>query len=102
MPEGPNVSEEQTRAKKPAKPKIKRTPKAPREVLPLLDPERRRSTPNEVSLGFNLAQAQAEALRCLHCKDPKCQHACRIHTDIKAFVERMVFGDDTGGFDVLQ
>jgi glutamate synthase (NADPH/NADH) small chain len=91
---------EQTRP--PSPPKIKRTPKAPRQELPVLDPERRRSTPDEVALGFDLAQAQAEALRCLNCKDPKCQDACPIHTDIKGFIDRMVQGDYTGAYDVLQ
>jgi len=85
-----------------AKPKIKRTPKAPRQQLPLLDAVQRRSTPEEVSLGFTLEQAQAEALRCLNCKDPKCQDACPIHTDIKGFIDRMVHQDFAGAYEVLQ
>ena len=84
------------------KPKIKRTPKAPRQVLPVLDPEPRSLTPDEVSLGFDLTQAQAEALRCLNCKDPKCQDACPIHTDIKGFINKMVYEDYRGAYDVLQ
>ncbi len=91
---------EQAQPTSPAK--IKRTPKAPRQELPVLDPERRRSTPDEVALGFDLAQAQAEALRCLNCKDPKCQDACPIHTDIKGFIDQMVHGDYAGAYDVLQ
>ena len=89
-------------SKTPKKPKIKRTPKAPRQQLPVLDPERRQNTPQEVSLGFSLEQAQAEALRCLNCKDPKCQDACPIHTDIKGFIDRMVHEDYAGAYDVLQ
>jgi glutamate synthase (NADPH/NADH) small chain len=63
--------------------------------------ERRQTTPEEVSLGFNLEQAKAEALRCLDCKEPKCQDACPIHTDIKGFIAKMVEGDYTGAYDVL-
>jgi len=88
--------------RQPSKPKIKRTPKAPRQQLPLLDMERRISTPEEVSLGFTLEQAAAEALRCLNCRDPKCQEACPIHTDIKGFIDRMVHDDYSGAYDVLQ
>jgi glutamate synthase (NADPH/NADH) small chain len=85
-----------------SKPKIKRTPKAPRQEPWLLDLDRRAATPEEVCLGFTLQQAQAEALRCLNCKDPKCQDACPIHTDIKGFINKMVEGDYTGAFEVLQ
>lgn len=85
-----------------SKPKIKRTPKAPRQILPVLDAEKRAGTAEEVSLGFDLTQAAAEALRCLNCKDPKCQDACPIHTDIKGFIDRMVYEDYTGAYDVLQ
>jgi glutamate synthase (NADPH) small chain len=86
----------------PSKPKIKRTPKAPRNVQPVLKPERRAASAAEVSLGFDLKQAQAEALRCLNCKDPKCQDACPIHTDIKGFIQRMVYDDHEGAYDLLQ
>jgi glutamate synthase (NADPH/NADH) small chain len=84
-----------------SKPKIKRTPKAPRQEPALLDLERRLTTPEEVCLGFTLEQAQAEALRCLNCKDPKCQEACPIHTDIRGFINKLVEGDYSGAFEVL-
>ncbi|MCW5976800.1 MAG: NADPH-dependent glutamate synthase [Bryobacteraceae bacterium] len=84
------------------KPRIKRTPKAPRQAAPLLDAELRSRTPAEVALGFDLPQAQAEALRCLNCKDPKCQDACPIHTDIRGFINSMVEGDYNAAYKVLQ
>ena len=99
MPSEQNAPEGQ---KKSSKPKIKRTPKAPRQELPLQKMELRQSSPAEVSLGFNIEQAKAEALRCLNCKDSKCQEACPIHTDIKAFIARMVEDDHEGAYDVLQ
>jgi glutamate synthase (NADPH) small chain len=79
----------------------KRTPKAPRQALPVLEPARRATTCEEVALGFDEAQARAEALRCLNCKDPKCVEACPLHIDIKAFIYQMVFGDFTGAFDKI-
>jgi len=83
------------------KPKIKRTPKATRQEPHRLDLDRRIRTPEEVSLGFSLEQAQAEALRCVNCKDPKCQEACPIHTDIKGFINKLVDGDYEGAYRVL-
>lgn len=79
----------------------KRTPKAPRQVIPELDPEVRSKTWDEVALGFKLEQALAEARRCLDCKDPKCIDACPLHIDIKAFIARMVDGDFGAAFEVL-
>ena len=99
MPAGQNLPGGQSQT---APPKIKRTPKAPRQELPVLDPERRRSTPEEVALGFDLKQAQAEALRSQISKDQKCQDASPIHTDNKGFIARKVSQDYEGAYDVLQ
>ncbi|MEK7406886.1 MAG: NADPH-dependent glutamate synthase, partial [Acidobacteriota bacterium] len=81
--------------------RIKRTPKAPRQELPLLEHEKRTTTPEEVSLGFTLELAHAEALRCLDCKDPKCIDACPLHIDIKAFIARMVESDYAGAAEKI-
>jgi len=83
------------------KPKIRRNPKAARQEPHRLDLDRRIRTPEEVSLGFSLEQAQAEALRCVNCKDPKCQEACPIHTDIKGFINKLVEGDYEGAYRLL-
>jgi len=81
--------------------KTKRTPKAPRQVPPLLEMEKRVSTPEEVALGLQFEQALLEARRCLDCKDPKCNDACPLHIDIKGFIAKMVEGDLGAAFDVL-
>jgi glutamate synthase (NADPH/NADH) small chain len=86
---------------RPVSPKPKRNPKAPRQVLPVLDPERRAKTCEEVSLGFSLEQARIEALRCLACKDPKCVEACPLHINIKAFITLMADGDYGAAFDKI-
>jgi len=80
-------------------PKPKRNPKAPRQQLPLLDPQQRAATCQEVALGFDQEQARIEALRCLNCKDPKCIEACPLHIDIKSFIARMVDGDLGAAFE---
>jgi glutamate synthase (NADPH/NADH) small chain len=79
----------------------KPNPKAPRAVLPVLDPQRRASTPEEVALGFTPEQALAEAQRCLQCEKPKCVEACPLHIDIKRFIRRLAEGDAEGALDVI-
>lgn len=79
----------------------KPNPKAPRAVLPVLDPQRRASTPEEVALGFTPEQALAEAQRCLQCEKPKCVEACPLHIDIKRFIRRLAEGDAVGALDVI-
>ncbi len=81
--------------------KRKRNPKAPRQQLPLLAPEKRATSCEEVALGFNQEQAWVEALRCLNCKEPKCVDACPLHIDIKSFIARMVEGDWNGAFATI-
>ncbi|MCX7603997.1 MAG: NADPH-dependent glutamate synthase [Bryobacteraceae bacterium] len=82
-------------------PKYKPNPKAPRQPLPLLDPERRRRTADEVALGYTAEQAQMEAQRCLQCQKPVCVEACPLHIDIKRFILRIAEGDFQGAHDVI-
>ncbi len=70
----------------PEKLPYKPNPRAPRAVLPVLEPRRRASTPEEVALGFDPEQALAEAQRCLQCAKPTCIDACPLHIDIKRFI----------------
>ncbi len=79
----------------------KRNPKAPRQTLPVLEPVRRSTTCEEVSLGFDIEQAKAEAVRCLNCKDAKCINACPLHIDIKSFIYRMLVGDYDGAYQKI-
>ena len=46
--------------------------RAPRTKVREQDPKVRACNFDEVSLGFNLEEAQQEAARCLHCKNPRC------------------------------
>ncbi len=81
--------------------KPKRNPKAPRQVLPVLEPEVRATTCEEVALGFAEEQVRIEALRCLNCVDPKCIGACPLHIDIKGFIALMVDGNYAGAYDKI-
>jgi len=85
----------------PAKPRVKRNPKAPRQQLPLLSPEVRATTCQEVALGFDAEQALAEALRCLNCKDPKCVEACPLHIDMKSVIGLVAEGDFDAAFEKI-
>ncbi len=79
----------------------KPNPRAPRAMLPVLEPRRRASTPEEVALGFSPEQAIAEAQRCLQCAKPECVDACPLHIDIKRFIRRLAEGDAAGAHDVI-
>ncbi|MGA2982186.1 MAG: NADPH-dependent glutamate synthase [Terriglobia bacterium] len=84
-----------------AKPKLRRNPKAPRQVLPVRLPEERVQGSDEVSLGFSLEQARVEALRCLQCKDPVCVQACPLHINVKSFIDLMAQGNFDAAFQKI-
>lgn len=83
------------------RPRVKLNPKALRQDLPLLSPEERLRGPEEVALGFSLAQVQVEALRCLQCKNPTCVDACPLHINVKGFIGLMSVGEFAGAFDKI-
>jgi glutamate synthase (NADPH/NADH) small chain len=83
------------------KPKPRRNPKAPRQVLPVRSPEVRVQSAAEVSLGFSLEQARIEALRCLQCKDPVCVDACPLHINVKSFITLMAEGEFEAAFQKI-
>lgn len=65
------------------------------------DPQVRIHNFDEVSLGFNLAEAQQEAQRCLHCKNPRCVAACPVSVDIPSFIEQVRAGDIRRAADII-
>jgi glutamate synthase (NADPH/NADH) small chain len=84
-----------------AKPKLRRNPKAPRQVLPVRSPEERVKGAVEVAQGFTLEQVQVEALRCLQCKDPVCVEACPLHINVKSFIDLMAQGNFDAAFQKI-
>ena len=47
------------------------------------DPKVRATNFEEVCLGYNKEEAEAEAQRCLNCKNPKCVQGCPVNIDIQ-------------------
>lgn len=43
----------------------------------------------EVCLGYDLAEAQQEAQRCLQCKKPRCVEACPVNLNIPGFINAL-------------
>ena len=54
-----------------------------------------------VDRGFTLADAVAEANRCLDCKKPMCVQGCPVNINIPHFIEKIRQGDFGGGLDVI-
>jgi glutamate synthase (NADPH/NADH) small chain len=84
-----------------AAPKVKPNPKAPRQQLPVLQPEQRVKGASEVATGFVEEHVKVEALRCLQCAKPTCIDACPLHIDIKSFIQKMAESDFQGAHDVI-
>ncbi len=59
----------------------------PFQVMPLLSPEERVKSFNEVPIGYSPEQAKAEAMRCIQCKKPACVDGCPVGIDIPAFIK---------------
>lgn len=54
--------------------------------MPRQDALSRRSNFNEVALGYSQYQAEAEASRCLNCRNKPCVSGCPVSIDIPAFI----------------
>ena len=52
------------------------------------DPKIRAKNFDEVCLGYNLEEAQAESSRCIQCKNPRCVDGCPVSIDIPGFIKR--------------
>lgn len=57
------------------------------------DSKLRRNNFEEVCLGYNLEEAQREALRCLECKNPRCVGSCPVSINIPAFIAQVKLGN---------
>ena len=75
--------------------------RAPRTKVREQDPKVRACNFDEVSLGFNLEEAQQEAARCLHCKNPRCVAACPVGISIPEFIEKIKEGDVLGAAGII-
>ncbi|MBR3682012.1 MAG: NADPH-dependent glutamate synthase [Tidjanibacter sp.] len=57
------------------------------------EPATRAANFEEVCYGFNLEEAQREASRCLHCRNPRCVKACPVGIQIPNFIAAIAEGD---------
>ncbi|MCR5202677.1 MAG: NADPH-dependent glutamate synthase [Lachnospiraceae bacterium] len=65
------------------------------------DPLVRAANFEEVCLGYNKEEAEAEATRCLQCKNPRCVQGCPVSINIPAFIEQIKNGNPVGAYDEL-
>ena len=65
------------------------------------DPKVRAKNFDEVCLGYTEEEAEAEASRCLQCKNPKCVEGCPVRINIPGFIERLKEGDKAGAYEVI-
>lgn len=65
------------------------------------DPKVRATNFKEVCYGFDAQEAQREASRCLHCKNPHCVAACPVNIQIPEFIAKVREGDFDGAAKVI-
>ena len=65
------------------------------------DPKVRATNFDEVCLGYNKEEAEAEAQRCLNCKNPRCVQGCPVNIDIPGFITKLKESDVKGAYDVI-
>lgn len=65
------------------------------------DPKVRATNFEEVCLGYNLEEAQAEASRCLNCKNARCVTGCPVNIDIPAFIKQVEEGNLEEAYNVI-
>ena len=67
--------------------------KIPRVPVREQDPKVRATNFEEVCYGYNIEEAQLEATRCLHCKNPRCVSACPVSVRIPDFIMQVAAGN---------
>ena len=65
------------------------------------EPKVRATNFEEVCLGYNKEEAEAEAARCLNCKNPRCVQGCPVSIDIPGFITKVKESDVKGAYDVI-
>ena len=65
----------------------------PRVPVREQDPKVRAANFEEVCYGYNVEEAQLEASRCLHCKNPRCVAACPVSVKIPNFIAQVAAGN---------
>jgi len=69
--------------------------------MPERDPAERARNFLEVNLGYSLADALAEAERCIQCSKPTCIDGCPVSIDIPRFIRHLLVRDIDGALAVI-
>ncbi len=75
--------------------------KIPRVPVREQDPKVRATNFEEVCYGYNAEEAQLEATRCLHCKNPRCVAACPVSVKIPNFIAQVAAGNFAAAASVI-
>lgn len=75
--------------------------KIPRVPVREQDPAVRATNFDEVCYGYDLKEAQTEASRCLHCRNPRCVAACPVGVQIPDFIVHLRDGDMAAAAQVI-
>ena len=65
------------------------------------DAKERAANFEEVCLGYNLEEAQAEASRCINCKNAQCVKGCPVAIDIPGFISQVKEGNIENAYQVI-
>ena len=65
------------------------------------DPQVRATNFEEVCLGYNKEEAEAEAKRCLNCKVPFCVQGCPVSINIPGFISKVKEGNVIGAYAII-
>ena len=65
------------------------------------DAKERAANFEEVCLGYNQEEAQAEAARCINCKNAQCVKGCPVAIDIPAFIEKVKEGNIAEAYQII-
>jgi glutamate synthase (NADPH/NADH) small chain len=65
------------------------------------DPKVRATNFEEVCLGYNKEEAEAEASRCLNCPNPQCVKGCPVAIQIPQFIEEVKKGNVAEAYQVI-
>ncbi len=69
--------------------------------MPERDPVERSRNFKEVNLGYSMADALAEAERCIMCSKPACIEGCPVSIDIPRFIRHLLVRDIDGALAVI-
>ncbi|MDR2870190.1 MAG: dihydropyrimidine dehydrogenase, partial [Deferribacteraceae bacterium] len=65
------------------------------------EPEVRAHNFQEVALGYSVEDMQAEAARCIECKNKPCMKGCPVHIKIPEFIHLLKEGDIKGAYNKI-